>query len=194
MKKSAAFQKIDAQRDAMNGGAEKLQAEDLSSTVYLYENADRPCARLYRGRALKPSGSYYYRSTEERATRVADWMHQQAGRAVARKPAMRGLVVGDVLRSSWGYEQSNIDYYLVTKMIGKASVEIVEIGKISKYDAQDRGYCVPDVSRIIGEPMRKKVDGTTVKINTCSWARKMEPKTLPGGVKVYESSYWSSYA
>ena len=34
---------------------------------------------------------------------------------------------GDIFYSSWGYDQTNIDYYKVTKLIGKASVELVPI-------------------------------------------------------------------
>ena len=29
-----------------------------------------------------------------------------------------GLKVGDVLRSSWGYDQTNVDYYEVVELVG----------------------------------------------------------------------------
>lgn len=34
------------------------------------------------------------------------------------------LELGDILYSSWGYNQTNIDFYQVTKLIGKSMVEI----------------------------------------------------------------------
>ena len=32
------------------------------------------------------------------------------------------LKVGDILKSSWGYDQTNIDYFQVVKLIGKTMV------------------------------------------------------------------------
>lgn len=67
------------------------------------------------------------------------------------------LKVGDILVSSWGYDQTNIDYYLVTKLLGSAMVEIREIGKkyVDSETTQDK--VMPDVGHITGAPMRKKV-------------------------------------
>ena len=31
------------------------------------------------------------------------------------------IKVGDIFYRSWGYEQTNIDYYIVTKKIGKST-------------------------------------------------------------------------
>lgn len=37
------------------------------------------------------------------------------------------LEVNDILYSSWGYDQTNIDYYKVKKLVGKTMVEVVKI-------------------------------------------------------------------
>jgi hypothetical protein len=47
----------------------------------------------------------------------------------------KNVKVGDIFYSSWGYDQTNIDYYMVTKLIGKTMVEIVAIE--SKYDEKN---------------------------------------------------------
>jgi len=44
----------------------------------------------------------------------------------------KNVKIGDIFYSSWGYDQTNIDYYMVTKLIGKTMIEIVPIE--SKYD------------------------------------------------------------
>ena len=39
----------------------------------------------------------------------------------------KNVKIGDIFYSSWGYDQTNIDYYMVTKIIGKTFVEIQKI-------------------------------------------------------------------
>lgn len=34
---------------------------------------------------------------------------------------------GDILYSSWGYDQTNINFYQVTKLVGKTMVELREV-------------------------------------------------------------------
>ena len=59
--------------------------------------------------------------------------------------------VGDIMVNSWGYEQTNIDYYIVTK-VGRRSVTIQAIGKKmvpSEGFAPMSGHCVPDPDNIL---------------------------------------------
>lgn len=37
------------------------------------------------------------------------------------------IAEGDIFYSSWGYEQTNVDFYMVKKKIGKGSAEIVPV-------------------------------------------------------------------
>lgn len=193
MKKTDAFQKVDTARDKKHAGATKIQAKDLSSTVYLNAINGKPCATLYRGRAVKATGYYSYPSEERRAKHVAEWMASQAERKQSRSTATRELAAGDVLRASWGYDQTNIDYYLVQRLIGTSSVEIVEIASIKNYDDNLTGKCIPDPSKVIGEPMRKRANGKTVRINSHTWASKLEPIVLAGNVTVFPADSWTAY-
>jgi hypothetical protein len=65
---------------------------------------------------------------------------------------------GDIFYSSWGYDQTNIDYYKVTKLIGKASVELVPIESRIDYE-KSTGYCdaVVPYPASEGKPMQKKI-------------------------------------
>lgn len=101
-------------------------------------------------------------------------------------------------RSSWGYDQTNIDYYEVTKLIGKTMVEIREIGaeSVSDNGPAMTGSCVPRPGHYIGEPMRKTVstyDGQSVRIASYASAYKIETQEV-GGVKVYPVDHWTAYA
>lgn len=89
----------------------------------------------------------------------------------------RTPLVGDILVSSWGYEQTNIDYYRVLK-VTKASVVIARLNSVSKRTDWGGGTKTPG-SELIGanETHRFKL-GTTwdkqptysVKLNSYSYA------------------------
>lgn len=70
-----------------------------------------------------------------------------------------GIKVGDILEDSWGYEQTNVEFYLVTKIISACKIEIVELGH-KQSDFESHGMAcnvVPDLDRRIGEPIQKMV-------------------------------------
>lgn len=187
-----AMQKVDEYRDQMNEGRKKIMAEDYSSVVYLYESNGLICAVGYRGRAKKQSFHYRFRSEERRLEYVQEWMTSQKETKQRRQPAERQLNVGDVLKASWGYEQTNVDYYLVTKLIGKNSVEIVEIGREIVPTGDMQGRCIPDKHNIIGEPMRKRVDGAAVRITSYITASKKGPRIV-AGCEIFDADSFSSY-
>lgn len=180
----------------LGDGVEKIIAPDYAAVVYLYSNRrGQPCAVGFTGRAKKPRLHYYYRTVESRDELVADWLDSIVERKKSRrKSAERLLKVGDVLVSSWGYEQTNIDYYLVTKLVGKASVDIVKIGKETVDTEWAQGKCVPDPTNIIGEPFRKRADGNSVKIASYARANLKEPVETVEGIKYYKPDHWTAYA
>ena len=109
------------------------------------------------------------------------------------KTQPRQLKPGHVLVASWGYEQTNVDYYQVTRLIGQTMVELVEIGRKAVYDSAMSGQCQPDTTHITGSPIRRKAKGTYVKINEVVSARKLEYKEVEGK-RIYPSHYFSCYA
>lgn len=100
------------------------------------------------------------------------------------------LKVGDVLRCSWGYDQTNVDYYQVLELVGKRSVIIREIGCRSIEGSEgfmsDRVSPVPGSFLENSKPMLKRVGmGGEVKIASYASAYKVEPN---------ETTYRSWYA
>lgn len=69
------------------------------------------------------------------------------------------MKVGDVFRSSWGYEQTNVDYFQVIKLIGKTMMLVQEIGQEREYDANGlSGSCKPVRDNFLDrEPKRVKI-------------------------------------
>jgi hypothetical protein len=61
--------------------------------------------------------------------------------------------VGDLFYSSWGYDQTNIDFYQVTAVKAK-SVEARRIAGNSKYDGPMNGHTSPMPNHFTGEAQR----------------------------------------
>lgn len=185
-------------------GSTKVQAKGCDAVAYLYSFTKRTGevrlgAMGFAGKADKPAFHYTFKNERNRSLYVAEFFRKRgeyqqlmAQRKAERKSQPIGLEVGDVLRSSWGYDQTNIDYYEVTKILGRM-VEIRAIAQESVETTHMQGECSPLPGHYIGEPMRKLAQDGWVKIASYAWARKVEPKVV-AGVKMYGSSHWTSYA
>jgi hypothetical protein len=84
---------------------------------------------------------------------------------------------GDIFYTSWGYDQTNIDYYKVKKLIGKSSVELVSIeSKIDYEKSNQYTDAVLPYPAAEGKAMKKKVKyaywddfkEARIKINECA--------------------------
>jgi len=89
----------------------------------------------------------------------------------------RTPLVGDILVSSWGYEQTNIDFYRVLR-VTKASVTVALLSSISDRTNWGGGTKTPG-TEAIGSPkthrfnLRKTWDGKesySIKLNSYSYA------------------------
>lgn len=180
--------------------ADKLSDAVAYISQFVGPNGERYVAMGFVGKAQKPSFHYTFKTEERRAAYVREFFtnRQAAIKSVSdrrekRKAEGRGLVVGDVLRSSWGYEQTNIDYYEVTALIGDTMVELRELCQERLETAWMQGKCVPmPGSYTKAEPMRRVAKSGVVAIESWRHASKVEPHVV-AGVKVYQSSHWTAY-
>jgi hypothetical protein len=186
--------------------SQKLASKHSSAVAYLYVNrSGQLCALGYAGKSTKHSFRNSFANSAQRLKYVGKWLQEEDGieadkairkaekKAESAKP--HTLNVGDVLRSSWGYDQTNIDYYQVTALIGSRMVEIRKIGAMSEITGRDQGNCVPEKNTFVGDVMRKRVglDGRSVRIESFAHAYKITP-TIIAGVECFSASSWSSYA
>lgn len=180
-------------------GAMKFADRESSAVVFAYERHGKFLLMGFHGRAQKPDFHYSYPSREKREAKARSFFEgQRANEAFKRDlrgkrmDADRGLEVGDILRCSWGYEQTNVDYFEVTALIGKRMVEIREIASESYATGWAMGRCAPMKGKYIGEPMRKIARGGAVSIYSFASAYKVEPKIV-GGVPVFETAGFTTY-
>ena len=73
--------------------------------------------------------------------------------ATATRPA-----IGTALYCSWGYDQTNVDFYEVTAHIGKATIEIRPIGQALASAGRGSDSVTPQFGNFTGEPMRKRMN------------------------------------
>ncbi len=102
-------------------------------------------------------------------------------RAPPRFPkAARTLQAGDILSASWGYDQTNVDFYQVTRLIGNQSVEIRKI-HARMIDSNERGadYLMPVKDSFFtpaneyddrGRLLIRRANGTSVNVDDCRYA------------------------
>lgn len=68
---------------------------------------------------------------------------------------------GDVLEYSWGWEQTNIDFFLVTKRTtspkGTVMLTLVELDQVRTYDGSMVGHCTPAGVKAGAKPFRRKL-------------------------------------
>lgn len=181
----------------------KVTPKQVNAEIYIYdgERSQEAYAIAFAGKAQKPSFHIRFKDASRRAKYLEEWidgLKQSAdykAKRKAEKQAFRHtLEVGSVLRCSWGYDQTNIDYFEVTAIIGAKMVEVREISQESEETGFMQGKCVPVPGNYVGQPMRKRVkEGNAVQIHSFSNAYLVEPKVI-AGAKVYSSSHYTSYA
>lgn len=136
----------------------KIEMKDGSATVYLFSRAGKPYAMGFRGTAGKPEFHYSYRDESRRRESVQRFLDsvkgsQQRRAAVkAEKSAwVNPLKVGEILYTSWGYDQTNTEFYVVTSVSGRR----VKVAQIAS-DGEDTGFMSHSIwpampIRVVGE-------------------------------------------
>ena len=153
----------------------------------------------FGGKRSKPDINGYLLD-EERANKVANKFiekqleyanrkaEEKARKAEANKEAVEKCKVGDIYYSSWGYDQTNVDFYKVLEKKGSYAT-IVGIGKVvvdrDSMEVNDRVVANPNV--IDGEPMRKKIGEYGFTLNSYSKASPWD------GNPVYESGPYGGH-
>ena len=100
-------------------------------------------------------------------------------RADTRRP--HALTEGDILSCSWGYEQTNVDFYVVVSVPSPQFVTLRQIAApLIEQTGHMQGTRVPDPDMRKGKELRRHVDmsgGTaSVKISSYEYARMWDGK------------------
>lgn len=164
--------------------------------IYVRDNT----AMAFKARATsKPLWNYRFKSEVERDTYIKNYIAKFELHMIAKKKYKdesktrrasdlaefkSKLKPGAILSDSWGYEQTQVEFYKVLEVKG-SSVLIVELGHIT-LEAKSWASCdvMPDLNSTQGEPLWKKV--CTNYIPICSSIH----LTLWDGKPKYKSWYY----
>lgn len=195
---------IHLKRVAVAGAAAVRVHHDEALGVEVFRRPGRPggvCELAFAGMRCKPDYAYRFDTPEAAEAHRATWLAGKQGsadekraRVEQQREAGQQLAVGDVLVATWGYEQTNIDYYQVTRKVGARSIEIRALEKDTNYSGEAMaGECVPLKGRFIGAPMTKRVDAHGgVKVSYAHAIKK--PSEIVGGVEVFKPDRFTTYA
>lgn len=178
----------------------RLVPGPAGGAVYTYEvtskdGRPRFVALFFWGSSAKPSNHISYRSDASRAEAVTQFhanitshATRKSARSTEKKAWTNPAKVGDILYTSWGYDQTNVDFFAVTRVNGKR----VWVRKIAQ-DSESTGFmqekCWPAMPiRFCGEETMHLArmtgeKGYSVKINESATA------WLENGREHYSSSY-----
>ena len=184
-------------------GSEKIEWLEIKRVVYAHH--DLKIMIVWEGNRKKPVSNYRYDANsyekaleseknwnDRRVQEIKDYEQQCIDKC---KAILENTKIGDVFYASWGFEQTNIDYYQVVAMKGK-KFSFRKIKADCDYNAHYMtGKCVPLENEFVSEDIIEKSLSkyALFKIDSVRDI-KPEPFEVVDGVKVYEKKFYSCYA
>lgn len=163
-------------------GIETELIEPLGTDIEVraYEKDGKLYAIAWAGKANKPTWHYRFPNRERLDQAIAKLVSDRKSRQEVmqkrqqeRSGFKHDLKVGDILYSSWGYDQTNISWYQVVEVKDKGVVIREISGKSAGGDK-----VLPDIGNFTGNPMLKMVrNGNSVRISSYASAYPWDGKS-----------------
>lgn len=164
------------------------------TAIYATQEGLRFYLCVFIGQALRPARrvSGYYRSAEHRAAAIEQIKEGRAAYTAAtlrrrqERSKLHTLKVGDVLYTSWGYDQTNVEFYEIINVRGHA----VDLRELKQERTESsigmQGECRARPGQYRGQLIRSKrpTGNNSIRIDSCSTATPWHGRPLS----------WSSYA
>ena len=151
------------------GDSVEVKPEGVEAVAYYYDSgAGKPAAMIFIGKQQKPAKHYSFKSVERREEYVqeifgnvkanAEYKKERAAKAKAAKTeAANTIKVGDIFDTSWGYDQTNVEFFKVVAKKGQM-IEVVEIGQVTMESKQNMDFVAPNPDHVIGKIMTKRIN------------------------------------
>lgn len=148
----------------------------------------------FQGRGKKPIEYYVFQNATRRDEAIdrlirvnRSSMSQKLEEQEAKKVWRHPLKKDDILYSSWGYDQTNVEFYQVVEA-GEFSVKLRQIAEKIISSNPPTDYVMPVPNRFISAPFTKRPqkfgEGTYIKIDRSStaspWDGQKKYQTTPG--------------
>lgn len=130
-----------------------LLIADGKYTLFTYDSASgQPCAKVqtvrgrivwqYRFKTPESRDKYAVTQCEQLEKAEEKRAEQNETRKQRQNEQVAALKVGDVFYTSWGYDQTNIEYFKIVKISGKR-ITVKEVYQNTVSTGFDSGNCVP---------------------------------------------------
>ena len=134
-------------RECFIGGYKLLKKEN-DVEVYIKLDNELVIMGFRSKKQVKPAFNYRYRSISERDEKVNNFIAnmqtreaEKKAKRAARKTFKHDFKIGDIFCSSWGYDQTNVDFMQVVAITNKT----VTIKEIAEKSVNKEGYsCMSD--------------------------------------------------
>tara|TARA_R100001224_G_C3953019_1_gene126405 strand:+ start:62 stop:634 length:573 start_codon:yes stop_codon:yes gene_type:complete len=143
---------------------------------YYNNNDEKPECIAFAKKAKNKLFWYRFKNVEQmnqhinNALENAKTREEEKAKYKAERLKPHTLKVGDILYTSWGYDQTNIDFYKVVKLVGKTSVKLCAMSnKYLNSDCRASDKVVPGDVKENAEPFLKRVNGKDNHINISSF-------------------------
>lgn len=136
--------------------------EHPAGIVYAYTTNGRPHAVAYRGQRSQADWHYSFQSEERREEQIRSFFAALDARAKAKadrtaeRQQPHTLEPGNVIYNAWGYDQTNIDFYEITK----CSAHFVWLQRLSSHTTETgfmQGHAVPAIGTRSGQVTHHRV-------------------------------------
>lgn len=118
--------------------ASAIESEEHYKDLYIlkyWNKRDKMCLAVWKGKRKDPYPVYYYPTKEAREQRISEYK-TNSDRAFEEKKRKKETLknftpktkVGDIFQTSWGYEQTNVEYFQVVELLSKRYALVREIG------------------------------------------------------------------
>lgn len=153
---------------------EPIVPEGTDLAIWTWEENGIPYGIAFQAKSNKPLWHYRFRNEADRAKRIEEsvksrklTLKYKQDKKDERKNYQHDHEVGDIFYTSWGYDQTNVDFYQVVEVKGKQLI-VRKIGKAIKNEGDDNhdDQVVADKDRFVGPEIRitpgpngAKIDG-----------------------------------
>lgn len=145
-------------------GSLKVTCKRSGAFAFISNTGDRFTAQGFLPKATRNSAFHYrFKNEAERNAHVAKFFDgvaaRQERRAAERAERLQPhrIEVGHVFATSWGYEQTNVEFFEVTRLIGKNTVELREVGQVTTETGMTSGRTMPRLGHYTGEAFERRV-------------------------------------
>jgi len=185
----------------------KVADKQSDAVAFVYTNrVGQLCARVFYGKCNKAIIACYFRDAgqREKSIKVAfesrrAYLATKAEQRAKRSAVTNAYKVGDLFKWTWGYDQTNVNYFEVIESKGRY-VTVREIkSKAIENGSTMTGRCIPLPGKFIEREEAKRCLAGDGSIRVQPWARGgrayyLKPEKMIGTVPVYGSDNFSTYA